>query len=342
MSNTIRIKRRVSGATGAPTTLKSAELAYNMADDTIYAGYGDDGSGNATSVKPVGGEGTFAKLASPALTGVPTAPTASLGTNTNQIATTAFVQSAMSGAGAGSVTSVALSLPTSVFSVSGSPVTSAGTLTGTFASQAANKVFAAPNGASGTPSFRALVAADIPALSYLASSGGTVSGNLVVSGDLTVNGTTTTVNSTTVDVKDKNITLGNVATPSDATADGGGITLLGATNKTLIWVDATDAWTSSEHFNIASGKSFSINGTAVISGSSLGTGVTASSLTSVGVLTSGTWNASVIGLAYGGSGADLSGAANGAIFKKSGTALVAATAGTDYLNDASVVDGGTF
>ena len=75
MSNIIRIKRRVSGAAGAPTGLKSAELAYNMADNTIYAGFGDDGSGNATAVKPVGGEGTFAKLDSPALVGTPTAPT---------------------------------------------------------------------------------------------------------------------------------------------------------------------------------------------------------------------------------------------------------------------------
>lgn len=63
MTNVIRIKRRISGASGAPGSLKSAELAYNMADNTVYIGYGDDGSGNATSVKPIGGEGTFAKLA---------------------------------------------------------------------------------------------------------------------------------------------------------------------------------------------------------------------------------------------------------------------------------------
>lgn len=92
MSNVIRIKRRVSGAAGAPASLKSAELAYNMADDTIYAGYGDDGSGNATSVKPVGGEGTFAKLASPALTGTPTAPTPASSDNSTLLATTAFVK----------------------------------------------------------------------------------------------------------------------------------------------------------------------------------------------------------------------------------------------------------
>lgn len=91
MANTIRIKRRTTGASGAPSSLKSAELAYNMVDNTIYAGFGDDGAGNATSVKAVGGDGTFAVLASPTFTGTPAAPTAATNTNTTQIATTAFV-----------------------------------------------------------------------------------------------------------------------------------------------------------------------------------------------------------------------------------------------------------
>jgi hypothetical protein len=95
---------------------------------------------------------------------------------------------------------------------------------------------------------------------------GAVSGtSLTLSGDLTVNGTTTTINSTELSVDDKNVVLGDVATPSDATADGGGITLKGATDKTFNWVDATDSWTSSENINLASGKDLKVNGTAVIS-----------------------------------------------------------------------------
>ena len=65
--------------------------------------------------------------------------------------------------GSGSVTSVGLALP-DIISVSNSPVTTSGTLTGTLAGQLANRVFAAPDGAAGTPGFRALVAADIPTL----------------------------------------------------------------------------------------------------------------------------------------------------------------------------------
>ena len=106
--------------------------------------------------------------------------------------------------------------------------------------------------------------------------------NIVLSGDLTVNGTTTTINSTTLTVDDKNIELGSVATPSDITADGGGITLKGATDKTFNWVSATTAWTSSEDLNLLTGKVLKINGTSVLSGSTLGSGVTSSSLTSFG------------------------------------------------------------
>ncbi len=81
-----------------------------------------------------------------------------------------------------------------------------------------------------------------------------VGGNLTVSGDLTVNGTTSTINSTTVQVDDKNIELGTVASPTDTTADGGGITLKGATDKTINWVNSTDAWTFSERISIPAGS----------------------------------------------------------------------------------------
>ena len=89
--------------------------------------------------------------------------------------------------------------------------------------------------------------------------------NLTLSGDLTVNGTTTTINSTEITIDDKNLVLGAVTSPTDAGADGGGITLKGGTDKTLNWVDATDAWTSSEDFNLLTGKVYEINGTAVLS-----------------------------------------------------------------------------
>ena len=99
--------------------------------------------------------------------------------------------------GAGSVSSVALSLPTAVFDVSGSPVTTTGTLTATFDTQSANRAFMGPTtGAAATPTFRALVTADMPAGTGTVTSV-TVSGDgtfLLSSGSpITTSGTITLV-----------------------------------------------------------------------------------------------------------------------------------------------------
>ena len=158
----------------------------------------------------------------------------------------------------------------------------------------------------------------------------TFSNNLTVTGSLTVNGTTTTVNSTTVTVDDKNIELGSVASPDDTTADGGGITLKGSSDHTIIWTNSTDSWDFSEHVNLASGKEFKINGTSVLSGSTLGSGVTASSLTSVGTIGTGVWNGTAITHVYGGTGLTAA-PSNGqlAIGNGSGYTLATLTAGSN-------------
>jgi hypothetical protein len=98
--------------------------------------------------------------------------------------------------------------------------------------------------------------------------GGTVSGNVTFSsaatvqidGNLIVNGTTTTINSTTLSVDDINVTLGDVGTPTNVTANGGGITLRGATDKTFNWLSSNLAWNSSEHLSLAAGKNLLISG----------------------------------------------------------------------------------
>jgi len=352
--NTIRIKR--STGSSAAASLANAEIAFAEGTATLYYGTGTGGAGGtATSIIAIGGLGAFVGLSgtqtvtgsktfsgSVSLGSAATATTPTNGDSSTKVATTAFVQSAISGFGVGSVTSVGLSLPTSIFDVSGSPVTTSGTLSATLDTQTANYVWAGPTtGAAATPTFRALVEADLPNLSatYLPTTGGTISSNLIISGDLTVNGTTTTINSTTLAVDDKNIVLGDIASPTDSTADGGGLTLKGATDKTFSWSNATDSWTSSEDIDVASGKVYRVNGTTVLSGSSLGTGVTGSSLTSVGTLTSGIWNATSISVAYGGTGATtLTG-----LLKGNGTsAFTAAVAGTDYLSPSSEIDGGSY
>lgn len=257
MANTLRIKRRTTGAAGAPSSLQNAELAFNEVDSTLYYGEGTGGAGGtATSIIAIAGPGAYVNL-------------------------------------------------------SGSQ-----TITG-------NKTF------SGTVDLGTSVA------------GFTTTGAVVIGGDLTVNGTTTSISSTTLEVEDKNIELGKVDTPTDSTADGGGLTLLGTTNKTFQWLDSTDSWTSSESVDLASGKSYYINNAEVLSGSSLGSGVTGSSLTSVGTISTGTWQGTTVAVGYGGTGI-AGGYANGELLignASGGLTKATLTAGTgiQVTNDSGAI-----
>lgn len=151
-------------------------------------------------------------------------------------------------------------------------------------------VTAAANTLTGATLASNVLASSLTSVGTLASL--SITGDLTVGGTFTVNGTVTTINSTTLTVDDKNIELGSVTTPSNETADGGGITLKGATDKSIIWDTTNDNWTSSENWNLPTGKVFKINNASVLSSTTLGSAVVASSLTSVGTITSGTWSGS--------------------------------------------------
>lgn len=91
-----------------------------------------------------------------------------------------------------------------------------------------------------------------------------IHGNATIYGNLEVKGTTTTIESTTVTVADANIQLATVASPTDGTADGAGITVLGATNKTFQWNNDGHGFSSSENMNLAAGKVYKIDGQEVL------------------------------------------------------------------------------
>ena len=272
MANILRIKRRLSSTTGAPSTLASAELAFNetAGGRILYYGLGDV-SGVASSVIAIGGPDFAVTATTNAnLTG----PITSVG-NATSIA-------AQTGTG---TTFVMSTSPTLVTPALGTP--SSGTLTSCTGLPISTGVSGLGSGVAAflaTPSSAnlataltdetgsgALVFANTPTL-VTPNIGAATGTSLVLSGNLTVNGTTTTISSTTLSVADKNIELAQ-GSVTEAAADGGGLTLHGLTDHTWNWVLATTSWTSSDHINVASGKSYYINGTVVLSATSLGSGI---------------------------------------------------------------------
>lgn len=130
-----------------------------------------------------------------------------------------------------------------------------------------------------------------------------VAGDVIIEGNLTVLGSTETISSTVVSIADKNIELAKVTSPTDTTALSGGITLKGATDKTIVWTTNANTssastnigyWNFSDYVNVSTsggGAGYYINGQPVAtvnnSAFSLGTNVTsAPGLTSVGTLSS--------------------------------------------------------
>jgi hypothetical protein len=110
-------------------------------------------------------------------------------------------------------------------------------------------------------------------------------GSVRIKGDLYVDGTQFVVNSSTIELADFQIGIGTTAT-SDLLLNGSGIGIGSIGNrKTFTWDNSNLALKSSENLNLASNKTYKINGTDVLSSSTLGTYVTGSSLTSVGTLT---------------------------------------------------------
>ena len=75
-------------------------------------------------------------------------------------------------------------------------------------------------------------------------------GDATIQGNLTVEGVTTTVNTTNLIVEDKNIELAATSAPTDALADGAGITIKGSSDKTMTWSNTTKAFTFNQGLDI--------------------------------------------------------------------------------------------
>jgi hypothetical protein len=297
---------RGNGTNVVMSTIQAADVPTLNQDTSGTAAKATNLAGGAAGSLPYqSGADTTAFLAagttSQVLVGSPTAPTWSntptlTGTNFTSIPNSALSNSTISGVALGSNLASLTAGVGLVWS------------TGTTYNGSAAATLAVDTTTTGTPSVWAslttgtlsIAAGLTTGIVNIAASGTSVNtvniGNTntetVVNGNLTVKGTTTTLDTQTIKVLDKNIEMGNVAVPTNITADGGGITLLGTTDKTIIWDLANANWTSSEDWNVPTGKGFKINNVAVLSGTTLGSTIVTSSLTSVGTITSGTWSGS--------------------------------------------------
>jgi hypothetical protein len=358
MPNTIRIKRRASsGGAGAPSSLANAELAFNENSNILYYGTGTGGAGgSATSVIAIGGSGAFVSI-----TEVRTANTVLAGPTSGAAAAPTF--RALTADDIPSLSGVYIPMtgtatPTGTYTFSGTVnVTGTFQLGSTTVTASAAELNLIDGSIENTVvNSKAVIygsSGQIAATTITTSGNATVGGDLTVTGNLTVNGTVTTVNSTTVTVDDKNLELGSVYNPTDTTADGGGITLKGTTDKTIIWYNSTDSWTFNQNVELADTYAYRIDGVSVLSKTTLGSTVVSSSLTSVGTIATGVWQGTAIGVAYGGTG--LTSAPQGSVLVAnsantytaldgggSNDGLLAYTASSDTIAWATSIDGGTF
>ena len=362
MANTIRLKRRNTGASGSPASLYNGEIAINEVGGSTawvgYYGYGDAGSGVASSVVAAFGPGVTGSL-----TGTQT-----WSGTTNTFSGSVVLSGTVSGSGISTyVVGKRLdefAVPTSNVSFNSNKITNLADPTS--AQDAATKAYvdAARSGLDVKASVRVATTANITL-----SGAQTIDGVVVSAGDrvLVKNQTAGSQNG----IYDVAVSSWSRSTDSDTsgefnsgaftfveegTVNGGRGYVMTTANPVTLGTTSLTFTMFSSSGAITAGTDLSFSGTTLnvnVDGSSITTNgsnqlaihssyVGQSSSTTLGTITTGTWSATAIALSKGGTGGDLSAAAEGAIFKKSGTSLTAASAGTDYLSSSSTIDGSTF
>ena len=325
MANTIQIKR--SSANAAPAALGKGELAWvdhgtGGAAGILYVG---DMTTAGAVVRTIGGPGWAAPLASPALTGNPTAPTQASSDNSTRLATTAYVTTATAAmvTTVSGLTDTVISAPAGghVLIYDGTDSWDNKALSGDVSISAAGVTavngVAANSVALGTDTTGTYVSTVTGTANEIAvtGSGGEAASvtiglptNVTIAGDLTVSGTTTTVSSTTVSIADPVFVLGQNA--SDDNKDRGVEFKYNDGTAKVGWFGYDDSDAKFKYIANATNTSEVFSGTLgnVAFGSIDGTLTTASqtAITGVGTITTGAWQGTAVGATYGGTGIDTS------------------------------------
>lgn len=331
MANTIRIRRRAAGgASGAPSSLQNAEIAFNEQDDTLYYGKGTGGAGGtATQVIAIGGPGAFqAKDADldaiAALTG--TGILKRTGSNTWALDTSAY----LTGVTSGDVTTALGYTPEST--------SNKGQANGYASLDSGGKV---PS--TQLPAY----VDDVLEFTNVAGFPGTGSTGVIYvaldtnktyrwSGSVYVEISASPGSTDSVTEGSTNLYYTDARARAAISASGS----LSYNSSTGV-ISFTDAVTSVAGKTGAVTLTGSDVGLGSVENTALSTWTGSSNITTLGTIVSGTWNGSTISVANGGTGATTF--TSGALLKGNGTsAISAATAGTDYLDPSSTIDGGTF
>lgn len=325
MANTIQIKR--SSGNAAPGSLGKGELAWvdhgtGGAAGILYVG---DMTTAGAVVRTIGGPGWAAPLASPALTGNPTAPTQASSDNSTRLATTAYVTTATASMATtvDGLTDTVISAPAggNVLIYDGTDSWDNKALSGDVSISAAGVTavngVAANSVALGTDTTGTYVSTVTGTANEIAvtGSGGEAASvtiglptNVTIAGDLTVSGTTTTVSSTTVSIADPVFVLGQNA--SDDNKDRGVEFKYNDGSAKVGWFGYDDSDAKFKYIANATNTSEVFSGTLgnVAFGNIDGTLTTASqtAITGVGTITTGAWQGTAVGSTYGGTGLDTS------------------------------------
>ena len=226
MANRLQIKRNVFGQSGAPGTnaLLTGELAYDGASQKLYIGRQTANNGNAADVTTTDLGATIVPIATSSQVGVV------------KVDTTDFN---ISGAGALSLATTSTAAELNI--LDGATVTTAelNILDGVTSTAAELNLVdgITPGTASASKAVILDSNKDLTGLRHL-----------TIAGDLTVQGNTTTLNTATLDVEDKNITVAKNAADSSA-ADGAGLTVDGA-SATFTYTHSGTKWNMNKSLDI--------------------------------------------------------------------------------------------